>query len=147
MAAAKLRRSLNQDSTVSPLLGQALRTGNYQITIRFHPDTELQVLGRDAPFAHQDRNTLQRVGEATPLFEGIPEVMTEEEIALSQSTPGFQWAEPFGETDSRVELLDERGVGERALKGHRSINLGSLEERRCLKSCPVVSVQAPSLSS
>ena len=27
---------------------------------------------------------------STPLFEGIPEDMTEEEIALSQSTPGFQ---------------------------------------------------------
>ena len=62
----KLRRSLNQDLTVSPLLEQALRTDNYQITIPFYPDIELQVHGRDVPFAHQDRNTLQRVGEATP---------------------------------------------------------------------------------
>jgi cysteine synthase len=27
---------------------------------------------------------------STPLFEGIPEEMTDEEIALSRSTPGFQ---------------------------------------------------------
>ena len=27
---------------------------------------------------------------STPLFEGIAEDMTEEETALSQSTPGFQ---------------------------------------------------------
>jgi cysteine synthase A len=27
---------------------------------------------------------------STPLFEGIPEDMTEEEIGLSRSTPGFQ---------------------------------------------------------
>jgi cysteine synthase A len=27
---------------------------------------------------------------STPLFEGIPEDMSEEEIALSRSTPGFQ---------------------------------------------------------
>jgi cysteine synthase A len=26
---------------------------------------------------------------SSPLFEGIPEEMTEEEIALSKSTPGF----------------------------------------------------------
>ena len=66
LAAAKLCRSLNQDLTVSPLLEQALRTDNYQITIPFYPDIELQVHGRDVPFAHQDRNTLQRVGEAKP---------------------------------------------------------------------------------
>ena len=27
---------------------------------------------------------------SSPLFEGIPEVMTEEEVALSKSTPGYQ---------------------------------------------------------
>jgi cysteine synthase A len=27
---------------------------------------------------------------STPLFEGIPEEMTDEEMALSRSTPGFQ---------------------------------------------------------
>jgi hypothetical protein len=55
-------------------LEQAFRTNSYQITITFHPDgswsyvtdTELLVHGRDAPFAHQDRNTLHRVGEAKP---------------------------------------------------------------------------------
>jgi hypothetical protein len=55
-------------------LEQAFRTNSYQITITFHPDgswsyvtdTELLVHGRDAPFAHQDRNTLHRVGDARP---------------------------------------------------------------------------------
>ena len=36
------------------------------------------------PWTHRSQNL------STPLFEGIPEDMTEEEIALSQSTPGFQ---------------------------------------------------------
>ena len=27
---------------------------------------------------------------STPLFEGVPEEMTDEEIALSRSTPGYQ---------------------------------------------------------
>jgi cysteine synthase A len=27
---------------------------------------------------------------STPLFEAIPEEMTEEEVALSRSTPGYQ---------------------------------------------------------
>jgi hypothetical protein len=55
-------------------LEQAFRTDSYKITITFHPDgswsyvtdTELLVYGRDVPFAHQDRNTLRRVGEAKP---------------------------------------------------------------------------------
>jgi hypothetical protein len=55
-------------------LEQAFRTNSYQITITFHPDgswsyvtdTELLVHGRDAPFAHQDRNSLHRVAEAKP---------------------------------------------------------------------------------
>ena len=55
-------------------LEQAFRTDSYRITISFHPDgswsyvtdTELMVHGRDVPFAHQDRNTLYRVGAAKP---------------------------------------------------------------------------------
>jgi hypothetical protein len=55
-------------------LEQAFRTDSYRITISFHADgswsyvtdTELMVHGRDVPFAHQDRNTLFRVGPAKP---------------------------------------------------------------------------------
>lgn len=55
-------------------LDEAFRTESYSITISFHADgswsyitdTELVVAGRDTPFAHQDRNTLRRVGEARP---------------------------------------------------------------------------------
>jgi len=55
-------------------LEEAFRTDSYRITITFNADgswsyltdTELKVEGRDAPFAHQDRNTLHRVGEARP---------------------------------------------------------------------------------
>lgn len=55
-------------------LDEAFRTESYSITISFHADgswsyvtdTELMVAGRDTPFAHQDRNTLRRVGEARP---------------------------------------------------------------------------------
>jgi hypothetical protein len=55
-------------------LEQAFRTDSYRITITFHEDgtwsyvtdTELQVEGQAATFAHQDRNTLHRVGEAKP---------------------------------------------------------------------------------
>ena len=55
-------------------LEQAFRTDSYQITLTFHADgtwsyvtdTELMVEGRDAPFNHQDRNTLHRIGDARP---------------------------------------------------------------------------------
>lgn len=55
-------------------LEQAFRTDSYRITISFHADgswsyvtdTELMVHGRTVPFAHQDRNTLFRVGPARP---------------------------------------------------------------------------------
>nr|WP_210162900.1 heme-binding beta-barrel domain-containing protein [Pleomorphomonas oryzae] len=55
-------------------LNEAFRTDSYRITISFHADgswsyltdTELMVEGRDVPFAHQDKNTLHRVGEARP---------------------------------------------------------------------------------
>ncbi|WP_084584686.1 FABP family protein [Sphingomonas azotifigens] len=55
-------------------LEQAFRTDSYSITISFHADgswsyvtdTALQVEGKQAPFAHQDRNTLHRIGKARP---------------------------------------------------------------------------------
>jgi len=55
-------------------LEHSFRTDSYRITITFNPDgswsyvtdTELMVEGREAPFAHQDRNTLHRVGAARP---------------------------------------------------------------------------------
>lgn len=55
-------------------LEQAFRTDSYRITINIHgddswsyvTDTQLLVHGRDAPFAHQDRNTLHRIGPAKP---------------------------------------------------------------------------------
>lgn len=55
-------------------LEQAFRTESYRITIDFHgddswsyvTDTELRVQGENQPFAHQDRNTLTRVGPAKP---------------------------------------------------------------------------------
>jgi hypothetical protein len=60
------------DSTA--FLEQAFRTDSYRITIRFHADgswsyvtdTTLMVHGRTVPFAHQDCNTLFRVGPAKP---------------------------------------------------------------------------------
>jgi hypothetical protein len=55
-------------------LEEAFRTDSYRITITFNPDeswsyvtdTQLMVRGNVTPFAHQDRNTLYRVGEARP---------------------------------------------------------------------------------
>jgi hypothetical protein len=55
-------------------LEQAFRTDSYRITISIHADgrwsyvtdTELMVHGRTEAFAHQDRNTLHRVGAARP---------------------------------------------------------------------------------
>ena len=55
-------------------LEQAFRIDSYRITITFHTDgswsyvtnTELMVQGRNASFAHQDCNTLHRVGDAKP---------------------------------------------------------------------------------
>jgi len=55
-------------------LETAFRTDSYTITVTFNADgswsyvtdTELMVEGRDAPFVHQDRNTLHRIGEARP---------------------------------------------------------------------------------
>jgi hypothetical protein len=55
-------------------LEQAFRTDSYTMTITFHADgswsyvtdTQLMLEGRDPPFAHADRNTLHRIGEAKP---------------------------------------------------------------------------------
>lgn len=55
-------------------LETAFRTDSYSIAITFNPDgsfsyvtdTQLMVAGRDVPFAHQDRNTLHRIGNARP---------------------------------------------------------------------------------
>jgi hypothetical protein len=52
----------------------AFRTDSYELEVTFHPDgrwsyvstTMLQVRGRTEPFEHIDRNTLTKVGEATP---------------------------------------------------------------------------------
>lgn len=55
-------------------LEYAFRTDSYRIEVDFNPDgswryvtdTMLMVRGQSAPFAHRDRNTLVRVGEAVP---------------------------------------------------------------------------------
>ncbi|MBB4857530.1 hypothetical protein HNO88_000841 [Novosphingobium chloroacetimidivorans] len=55
-------------------LDQAFRTDSYTMTISFHADgswsyvtdTRLMLEGRDTPFAHADRNTLHRIGDAKP---------------------------------------------------------------------------------
>lgn len=55
-------------------LEASFRTDSYRITLTFNPDgswsyvtdTELMVEGRDAPFAHRDRNTLHRIADARP---------------------------------------------------------------------------------
>ncbi len=55
-------------------LERSFRTDSYRVTVTFNPDgtwsyvtdTELMVEGRVTPFAHQDRNTLHRIGEARP---------------------------------------------------------------------------------
>ena len=50
-------------------------------------------IAKDAPAGSVLLIMLPDTGErylSTPLFEGIPEDMTEEEVELSRSTPGFQ---------------------------------------------------------
>jgi hypothetical protein len=55
-------------------LDSAFRTESYRITVTYNPDgswsyvtdTELKVEGQSTPFAHQDRNTLHRVGDPRP---------------------------------------------------------------------------------
>jgi hypothetical protein len=68
-----------RDSTVNgicsnPFLEDAFRTTEYRIRVTIHPDgtwsyeqdTILLVRGRPEPFHHTDRNTLHKIGEATP---------------------------------------------------------------------------------
>jgi hypothetical protein len=55
-------------------LEEAFRTDSYRLEVSFEPDgswsyisdTMLQVRGQPEPFRHRDRNTLVKVGEATP---------------------------------------------------------------------------------
>jgi len=55
-------------------LERSFRTDSYRMAITFNPDgswsyvtdTQLCVEGRDAPFAHQDRNTLRKIAEPKP---------------------------------------------------------------------------------
>jgi len=58
----------------APFLQKAFRTTEFRITVTTHADgswsydedTVLQILGRDEPFHHTDRNTLTRDAAATP---------------------------------------------------------------------------------
>ena len=58
----------------NPFLDRNLRTTEFRIKVDIHDDgtwsyeqdTVLQILGRDELFHHTDRNTLHKVGEATP---------------------------------------------------------------------------------
>ena len=58
----------------NPFLDHAFRTVEVTVHVTAHADgtwsydedTVLEVLGRDAPFHHTDRHTLQRVGDPTP---------------------------------------------------------------------------------
>ena len=57
-----------------PFLEQAFRTIEFRIRVTIHPDgrwsyeqdTVLAVRGRDQPFHHRDRSTLQKIAEPTP---------------------------------------------------------------------------------
>ena len=57
-----------------PFLNEAFRTTEFRIQVSLHADgswsyeedTVLQILGRDEPFHHVDRNTLSKIGEPTP---------------------------------------------------------------------------------
>ena len=62
----------------------------------------------------------------TPLFEAITEEMTDEEVALSQSTPGYQLGEPKGRCLRYVpcNALDACCICERP-----AINARRVEER------------------
>ena len=58
----------------TPFLHEAFRTTEFRIKVTINPDgtwsydedTVLQILGQAQPFHHTDRNTLSRIGEATP---------------------------------------------------------------------------------
>lgn len=76
----------------------AFRTDSYELEVAFLPDgrwsyvstTMLQVRGRSEPFEHIDRNTLTKVGEATP----NPSLRIERDgLSLAQAH-GFKKVEP-----------------------------------------------------
>ena len=58
----------------APFLQHAFKTTEFRIKVSIHADgtwsydedTVLQILGRDEPFHHTDRNTLHKVAEPTP---------------------------------------------------------------------------------
>ncbi len=58
----------------APFLQHAFKTTEFRIQVSIHADgtwsydedTVLQILGRDEPFHHTDRNTLHKVAEPTP---------------------------------------------------------------------------------
>ena len=58
----------------APFLQRAFKTTEFRIKVSIHSDgtwsydedTVLQILGRDEPFHHTDRNTLTKVAEPTP---------------------------------------------------------------------------------
>ena len=58
----------------APFLQHAFKTTEFRIKVTLHADgtwsydedTVLQILGRDEPFHHTDRNTLHKVAEPTP---------------------------------------------------------------------------------
>jgi hypothetical protein len=58
----------------APFLNEAFKTTEFRIQVTVNPDgtwsyeedTVLQILGRDEPFHHVDRNTLTRIAEPSP---------------------------------------------------------------------------------
>lgn len=68
------RGQTNYGICSTDFLEEAFRTDEYRIQITFNQDdtwsydiqTTLSVRGQDEPFIHHDRNTLRRVGDASP---------------------------------------------------------------------------------
>lgn len=58
----------------APFLNHAFKTVEYRIKVTINPDgtwsydqdTVLKIFGQDELFHHRDRNTLHKIGEATP---------------------------------------------------------------------------------
>ena len=69
-----VRGSLTNGISSNPFLEYAFRTERYVIDITIHDDgtwsyeqqTTLVIPGQAEPFLHTDRNTLKKIGEATP---------------------------------------------------------------------------------
>ena len=51
---------------------------------------------------------------STPLFEGVPEMMTEEEMEISRSTPGYRFDQPSTPAPAAVETTKPPAVTARA---------------------------------